>query len=101
MSATRFLLAEAQLPTPGYNIQADLPTPCPPPLHPMTKEICTPADLAPLFAEELLKPEVSQERWIDLSAYKSYLAKAMKDVPLNEAKLQEALQNLPEVKIKL
>ena len=47
-----------------YNIQADLKTPAPPVLHPGTKQPIGPQDLAPLFPMELIKQEVSRERWI-------------------------------------
>jgi tryptophan synthase beta chain len=66
MERTKYLLDESQMPTQWYNIQADLPVPLPPYLHPVTKEPLGPADLAPLFAMELIKQEVSQERYIDI-----------------------------------
>src|SRR5438270_10010301 len=62
----KFLLDEKDLPTHWYNIQADLPVPLPPPLHPGTGQPIGPADLAPLFPMELIKQEVSRERWIEL-----------------------------------
>ena len=63
---TKFTLDENEIPTQWYNIQADLPEPLPPPLHPGTGQPIGPADLAPLFPMELIKQEVSQERWIDI-----------------------------------
>jgi len=66
MERTKFVLEEKQMPTRWYNIQADLPKPLPPYLHPATKQPLGPADLAPLFAMELIKQEVSQERYIDI-----------------------------------
>src|SRR5438270_4397167 len=62
----KFLLDEKDLPTHWYNIQADLRVPLPPPLHPGTGQPIGPADLAPLFPMELIKQEVSRERWIEL-----------------------------------
>src|SRR5881394_2826841 len=62
----KFQLDEKDLPTHWYNIQADLKTPLPPPLHPGTGQPIGPADLAPLFPMELIKQEVSQERWIEI-----------------------------------
>jgi tryptophan synthase beta chain len=47
-------------------LQADLPEPLPPPLHPGTMQPITPADLEPLFARALIEQEVSQERWIPI-----------------------------------
>ncbi len=63
---TKFLLEEKDIPKRWYNIQADLPEPLPPVLHPATGKPVTPDDLAPLFPMELIKQEVSTERWIDI-----------------------------------
>ena len=50
MSAqTKYLLGENQMPKFWYNIQADLPKPLPPVLHPGTMQPIGPDDLAPLF----------------------------------------------------
>jgi tryptophan synthase beta chain len=46
-SLTRFDLPQSAIPTRWYNIQADLPRPLPPVLHPGTKQPIGPADLAP------------------------------------------------------
>ena len=66
MERTKFTLAETEIPTHWYNIQADLPKPLPPVLHPGTGNPVTPDDLAPLFPMELIKQEVSTERWIEI-----------------------------------
>jgi tryptophan synthase beta chain len=66
MDRYKYLLYEKDMPTRWYNIQADLPKPLPPYLHPGTKQPLGPADLAPLFPMELIKQEVSQERYIDI-----------------------------------
>ena len=63
---TKFLLDEKDIPSKWYNIQADLATPAPPVLHPATGEPIGPQDLAPLFPMELIKQEVSRERWIPI-----------------------------------
>lgn len=66
MEQVKFTLDEKQMPTAWYNIQADLPEPLPPALHPGTKEPLGPQDLAPLFPMELIKQEVSNERYIEI-----------------------------------
>ncbi len=66
MSSKRIFLSEKEMPTAWYNLQADLPEPVPPPLHPGTKKPLCPADLEPIFARALIEQEVSQERWIEI-----------------------------------
>ena len=74
----RFFLAENQIPTQWYNIQADMPNKPLPPLHPGTKQPLKAEDLFPIFAEELARQELNQtDRWIDipepvLDMYKYY-----------------------------
>ena len=63
---TKILLQENEIPTKWYNIQADLPNPLPPPLHPATGQPVGPDDLAPVFPMNLIEQEVSTERWIDI-----------------------------------
>ena len=63
---TKYLLEESAMPRHWYNIQADLPTPLPPPLHPVSGQPLGPDDLAPLFPMELILQEVSQEREIEI-----------------------------------
>ena len=66
MSSRRVLLSESEMPTAWYNLQADLPEPVPPPLHPATNQPIGPDDLAPIFPMGLIAQEVSQERWIEI-----------------------------------
>ena len=62
----KYLLPEDRIPKRWYNIQADLPKPLPPVLHPGTLQPIGPDDLAPLFPMELIMQEVTQEREIDI-----------------------------------
>ncbi|MBW1920391.1 MAG: TrpB-like pyridoxal-phosphate dependent enzyme, partial [Deltaproteobacteria bacterium] len=66
MERAMYFLDQKDLPTHWYNIQADLPEPLPPVLHPGTGKPIGPEDLAPLFPMELIKQEVSTERWIEI-----------------------------------
>jgi len=66
MNETKVILTEEEMPQQWYNIQADLPQPMPPVIHPGTKEPIGPDDLAPLFPMALIGQEVSQERFIDI-----------------------------------
>jgi tryptophan synthase beta chain len=64
MPETKVVLSETDLPTQWYNLQADLPFPLPPVIHPATKRPIGPDDLAPLFPMELIKQEVCQDPWV-------------------------------------
>ena len=67
MEPIKILLDEREMPRQWYNIQADLPTPMKPPLHPGTgKPMIVPEDLAPVFPMNLIEQEVSTDRWIDI-----------------------------------
>src|SRR5256712_12888298 len=57
---------EDELPTRYYNIQADLSESLPPPLDPRTKEPVNPASLERIFAKELIRQEISSERFITI-----------------------------------
>ena len=62
----QILLNERDIPKQWYNIQADMPTPVPPPLNPATGQPITPDMLAPVFPMNLIEQEVSTERWINI-----------------------------------
>lgn len=66
MMPRKYILDEQEIPTHYYNILADLPTPMDPPLHPGTNQPVGPQDLAPIFPMELIKQEVSTERFIEI-----------------------------------
>ncbi len=66
MKDVKILLDENEMPKKWYNINPDLPKPLLPPLNPMTGKPIGPQDLAPIFPMELIKQEVSQERYIDI-----------------------------------
>jgi tryptophan synthase beta chain len=66
MKRSMWFLDQKDMPERWYNIQADLPEPLPPVLHPGTGKPIGPEDLAPLFPMELIKQEVSTERWIEI-----------------------------------
>ena len=64
METIQYNLPQNRIPQAWYNIQADLPKPLAPPLHPGTLQPVGPDDLAPLFPMALIMQEVSQEREI-------------------------------------
>jgi len=91
----KFLLPEDQIPESWYNIQADMPNPTLPPLHPGTKQPIGPADLAPLFPMELIKQEVSKERWIEIPEAVREAYKIWRPTPLYRAYNFEKLLDTP------
>jgi tryptophan synthase beta chain len=66
MDTRKIVLTEKEMPENWYNIVADMPNKPLPPLHPGTKEPIGPEALAPLFPMELIKQEVSAEKWIQI-----------------------------------
>lgn len=62
----KITLQESEIPTHWYNIMADMTNKPLPPLHPATKQPVGPEDLAPLFPMELIKQEVSTDKWIEI-----------------------------------
>ncbi|MGZ6988806.1 MAG: TrpB-like pyridoxal phosphate-dependent enzyme, partial [Thermoanaerobaculia bacterium] len=62
----KFLLDESRLPKAWYNINADMPVPPPPVLHPGTMEPVTPDFLGVLFPMNIVMQEVTPERWVEI-----------------------------------
>lgn len=91
----KFLLSENDIPESWYNIQADMPNQTLPPLHPGTKQPIGPADLAPLFPMELIKQEVSKERWIEIPEAVREAYKIWRPTPLYRAYNFEKLLDTP------
>lgn len=63
---TKIVLDEEQIPKKWYNVQADLPAPLDPPLHPQTHKPIGPADLSAIFPMELIRQEVTTDRYVDI-----------------------------------
>ena len=66
MKNRKFTLEEKDIPEKWYNIVADMPNKPLPPLHPATHQPIGPEALAPLFPMELIKQEVSAEKFIEI-----------------------------------
>lgn len=66
MRNRKILLSEEELPSHYYNIVADMPNKPLPPLDPQTRQPIGPEKLAPLFPEELIKQEVTQEKFVEI-----------------------------------
>ncbi|KJH73165.1 TrpB-like pyridoxal phosphate-dependent enzyme [Aliterella atlantica] len=95
MDTIKYILSEDQMPLAWYNIQADLPTPMPPVLHPGTKKAIAPHDLEPLFPPELIRQEVSQERWIEIPDEVQSIYRQWRPTPLYRARRLEKALDTP------
>ncbi|MBR1681843.1 MAG: TrpB-like pyridoxal phosphate-dependent enzyme [Bacteroidaceae bacterium] len=89
----RYFLAESEIPTEWYNIQADMVNKPMPPLNPATKEPLKAEDLFPIFAEELARQELNQQDpWIHIPEPVRDMYKYYRSTPLVRAYgLEEAL----------
>ena len=85
----KIILDENDIPTKWYNIQADLPTPLDPPLNPKTHEPIGPQDLSVIFPMELIKQEVSQERYIAIPEEVREIYRIWRPSPLYRAERLE------------
>ena len=86
---------DVKVPTAWYNIQADLPVPLPPPLHPGELRPCTAEDFAPLFPMSLIAQEVSTERYIEIPEPVREVLDIWRPTPLIRASRWEKALNLP------
>jgi tryptophan synthase beta chain len=93
MERVKIFLPEEEIPKKWYNIQADLPSPLEPPLNPKTGKPVGPEALTPIFPMELIKQEVSQERWISIPEEVREVYKLWRPTPLyRAARLERALK---------
>jgi tryptophan synthase beta chain len=94
-TSKKILLNESEMPDTYYNIQADMPNPVLPPLHPATRKPIGPGDLAPLFPMELIKQEVSKERYIEIPDEVRKVYKMYRPTPLYRASNLEKILDTP------
>src|SRR5436309_15983687 len=85
MTQHKFLLDESRLPKAWYNINADMPVPPAPVLHPGTKEPVTPDFLAVLFPMALIMQQVSPERWLEIAEPVRAVLPLWRPAPLHPA----------------
>jgi tryptophan synthase beta chain len=98
MKRTKIVLDENDIPKSWYNIQADLPTPLDPPLHPVTKKPMHPDELRPLFPNALIQQEISQDRYIPIPTPVREIYRLWRPSPLYRAtRLEHALKTPAEI----
>ena len=85
MKDRKITLSEHEIPDKWYNIIADMPNKPLPPLHPGTKEPIGPDALAPLFPMELIKQEVSTDKWVDIPDEVRHIYSLWRPTPLYRA----------------
>ncbi len=88
-------LTEQEIPRFYYNIVADMPNKPLPPLHPGTRLPITPDMLEPLFARELIRQEVSTERYIEIPEEVRKIYAQWRPTPLFRAVNLEKALNTP------
>jgi len=91
----RINLEGHEMPTHWYNIVADMVNKPLPPLHPGTKQPIGPADLAPLFPMELIKQEVTTERWVEIPEEVYDIYRIWRPTPLYRAYNLEKFLDTP------
>jgi tryptophan synthase beta chain len=88
----KITLSEREMPRQWYNVVPDMPNKPLPPLHPATREPIGPEALATVFPMEIIKQEVSNERFIDIPDEVLDLYKIYRPAPLYRAySLEKAL----------
>ena len=91
--SVKYLLEEQAMPKSWYNINADLPEPLDPVLHPGTKQPITPDDLAVIFPRAVIEQEMSAEREIEIPAPVRSVYRQWRPSPLYRARrLEQALK---------
>ena len=95
MPQKKIFLNESEMPTHWYNVVADMPNKPLPPLHPGTKQRVGPEDLAPIFPMELIKQEVSAERYIEIPDQVRDIYRIWRPTPVMRAYGLEKLLNTP------
>ena len=95
MDTIQYNLPQNRIPEAWYNIQADLPKPLAPTLHPGTLKPIGPEDLAPLFPVALIMQEVSQEREIEIPGPVRQVYAQWRPAPLYRARRLEKALDTP------
>ncbi len=93
MTLRRIILPPEETPNKWYNILPDLPKPLPPPIDPETKAPIKPEKLEAIFPKELIRQELSQDRWIPIPEEVQEVYQVWRPTPLYRAlRLEKALK---------
>ena len=91
----KFTLSEKEIPDKWYNIIADMPNKPLPPLNPGTMEPIGPEALAPLFPMELIKQEVTMDKYVNIPDEVRNIYSMWRPTPLYRAHNLEKLLDTP------
>lgn len=91
----QIVLTEQELPTHWYNVRADMPNLPAPYLNPVTKQPLEFKDLQAIFPDELIKQELSTERWIEIPEEVREAYKKWRPAPLYRARNLEKFLDTP------
>jgi len=91
----KIYLEEREMPTAYYNILVDMPDKLAPPLHPGTGKPIGPADLSAIFPMELIKQEMSSERYIPIPEEVQRIYRIYRPTPLIRAFNLERVLDTP------
>ncbi len=89
MSVKRVHLSETDIPGKWYNLRADLPRECPPPLHPGTREPVPREAWEAIFPKGIIAQEYSTERWIEIPDEVKRILAIWRPTPLTRARSLE------------
>ncbi len=95
MTDYNILLDPAKLPDAWYNIAPDMPVPMDPPLHPGTHQPVSPADMAPIFPDNLIAQEMSAEPMVSIPGEVMDIYKLWRPTPLRRAVRLEKMLGTP------
>ncbi len=98
MAQKKVFLGEEFLPKQWYNLNADFPSPMPPPLNPGTGEPPDPGfveHMGNIFPMNLVEQEMTPERWIDIPEEVLGVYKIWRPTPLYRADGLEKLLDAP------
>jgi tryptophan synthase beta chain len=93
--SSKILLDETEIPKTWFNIVPVLPHPPAPPLHPATHQPVSPADLAPLFCDDILQQEVSAEPEIEIPEPVREIYRLWRPTPLYRGRRLEKALDTP------
>lgn len=89
----KIMLDENEMPSKWYNIQAEIELP--PPLNPSTLEPLKPNELEAIFPKELIKQEMSRQRWIAIPEEIKEIYRIWRPTPLFRATRLEKFLKTP------